>query len=93
VRLATQYTREERDRIVAGMRRHDIGTSDYFPCIHLQRHYREMFGYKPGDFPGAESVSARTIALPFHNALTAREVDFVAQTLDLMIARENIKHR
>ncbi|MFG0276304.1 MAG: DegT/DnrJ/EryC1/StrS family aminotransferase, partial [Phycisphaerales bacterium] len=90
-RLGPVYSRDERDRIVAGMRRHDIGCADYFPCIHLQGHYRELFGYKPGDFPIAESVSARTIALPFHNRLTTAEIDFVAQTLELMISRENIK--
>jgi len=91
VRLTTSYTREERDRIIAGMRRHDVGSSDYFPCIHLQPFYRELFGFKPGDFPIAESVSARTIALPFHNDLTERDIDFVAATLELMISRENIK--
>ncbi len=90
VRLATTYTREERDRLIAGLRRHDVGAADYFPCIHLQPFYRELFGYKPGDFPIAESVSARTLALPFHNHLTDREVEFVCQTLELMLMRENI---
>lgn len=91
VRLGPVYLREERDRIVAGMRRHDIGAADYFPCIHLQGHYREMFGHRPGDFPIAESVSARTLALPFHNRLTRAEIDYVAQTLELMISRESIR--
>jgi perosamine synthetase len=91
VRLAASYTREERDRLIAGLRRHDVGAADYFPCIHLQPFYRELFGYKPGDFPIAESVSARTLALPFHNHLSEREVEFVCQTLELMLMRENIK--
>jgi perosamine synthetase len=91
VRLGTTYTREERDRIIAGMRRHEVGAGDYFPCIHLQPFYREHGGHKVGDFPIAESVSNRTIALPFYNDLTARDVDFVASTLELMIGRENIR--
>ncbi len=91
VRLSATYTREERDRVIAGMRRHDVGAADYFPCIHLQPFYRELFGFKVGDFPIAESVSGRTIALPFHNHLSERDVDFVCQTLDLMLSRENIK--
>jgi perosamine synthetase len=91
VRLASDYTREERDRIIAGMRRHDVGAADYFPCIHLQPFYRERFGFKPGDFPIAESVSQRTIALPFYNDLTVKDIDMVVQTLSLMISRENIK--
>ncbi len=90
LRLSDRYTVDERDRIIAGLRRHEIGASNYFPCIHLQPFYRERFGFKPGDFPAAESVSARTIALPFHNGLTAAEQDIVAQTLSLMISRENL---
>ena len=91
VRLSASYTREERDRVIAGMRRHDVGAADYFPCIHLQPFYREQFGFKPGDFPIAESVSGRTIALPFYNHLSERDVDFVCQTLELMLTRENVK--
>ena len=90
VRLAHQYTSAERDRIIAGMHRHDIGAAAYFPCIHLQPFYRERFGCSEGDFPIAESVSDRTIALPFHNHLTLREIDLVCQTLKLMISRENL---
>lgn len=91
VRLATGYTGEERDRIIRSLRNHDVGAADYFPCIHLQPFYREKFGFQQGMFPIAESVSQRTIALPFHNRLTAREVDLVAQTLELMISRENLR--
>ena len=90
VRLATSYTRAERDRIIAGMRRHDVGAADYFPCIHLQPFYREQFGYGPGSYPIAESVAQRTIALPFFNQLSDREIDFVSQTLALMLDRENL---
>jgi perosamine synthetase len=91
VRLASPYTQEERDRVIQGMRRHDIGAADYFPCIHLQPFYRERFGFKVGDFPIAESVSHRTIALPFYNTMTPRDVDLVAQTLETMIGRENLR--
>ncbi len=91
VRLADTYTRGERDRIIEGLRRHEIGCADYFPCIHLQPFYQEQLGFKIGDFPVAESVSARTIALPFHNDLGPTDVDLVVQTLELMISRENIK--
>lgn len=90
VRLASGYTRVERDRIIAGMLRHEVGAKDYFPCIHLQPFYREKFGYSPGDFPISESVSTRTIALPFYNDLSEQDIDFVARTLQLMIERENL---
>tara|TARA_R110000868_G_scaffold241497_1_gene496152 strand:- start:142234 stop:143412 length:1179 start_codon:yes stop_codon:yes gene_type:complete len=92
-RLSTGYTREERDRVIQGLRMHDIGSSDYFPCIHQQPIYQQAFGYKEGAFPIAESVSGRTIALPFYGWMTDREVDMVVQTLELMISRENLSRR
>ena len=88
VRLATGWSRVERDRIIASLRRHDVGAADYFPCIHLQPFYRELFGYREGMFPIAEAVSQRTIALPFFTRMTERDVGFVVQTLELMIERE-----
>jgi perosamine synthetase len=91
VRLRPDYTGEERDRIIKGLRGHDIGAGDYFPCIHLQPFYQEMFGFRPGMFGICESVSQRTIALPFHNFLTQREVDLVCQTLELMVSRESLQ--
>jgi perosamine synthetase len=36
IRLNDQYTQIERDRIISGLRRHDIGAANYFPPIHLQ---------------------------------------------------------
>jgi perosamine synthetase len=91
VRLETGYTQEERDRVIAGLRNHDVGAADYFPCIHLQPFYREQFGFRPGMFPMAEAVSQRTIALPFYNDLSARDVEIVCATLDVMIGRENLR--
>jgi len=87
VRLTSDYSVDDRDRVIAGLHNHDIGAAPYFPCIHLQPHYRKKYGYAEGDFPIAESVSQRTIALPFHSSLGEREIDLVVQTLDLMINR------
>ncbi len=92
-RLSTSYTRLERDRIIQGLRMHDIGSSDYFPCIHQQPIYQQAFGYREGAYPIAESVSARTLALPFYGWMTTREVDLVVQTLEVMLTRENLTRR
>ncbi len=88
VRLSSEFTAENRDRILAGMRRHEVGVSNYFPPIHLQPFYMRQFGYSDGDFPITESVAQRTIALPFHTRLREREIDLVCQTLEVMIQRE-----
>ena len=86
-RLSDRFTADDRDEIIAGLRRHDVGASNYFPPIPLMPHFRKLYGYEPGDFPAAESVSHRTLALPFFTRLTEREVDLVCQTLELMMTR------
>ncbi|MEM1027118.1 MAG: DegT/DnrJ/EryC1/StrS family aminotransferase [Planctomycetota bacterium] len=93
VRLTADYGHVERDRIIQGMKRHEIGASNYFPCIHLQPFYRQQFGFKKGDFPIAESISERTLALPFFNRLEATQVELVCHTLKVMIQREQLLKR
>ncbi len=93
VRLSDLYSHTERDRIIAGMSRHEIGVGNYFPCIHLQPLYRQRFGYKKGTFPVAESVSQRTIALPFYNRLDEPQIDLIVHTLSVMIQRERLLKR
>ncbi|MHC4416006.1 MAG: DegT/DnrJ/EryC1/StrS family aminotransferase [Planctomycetota bacterium] len=93
VRLNDRFTADDRDFIINGLRRHEVGASNYFPPIPLLPFYRQQFGYKPGDFPIAESVSQRTVALPFFTRLTEREVDLVCQTLELMMARVTFRRK
>jgi len=87
VRLADRFAQRERDAVMAYLSSRGIGTNNYFSPVHLQKFYRAMFGYKPGDFPVTERIAARTLALPFHNRLTARDQDVVVEALKAAIAR------
>ncbi len=81
VQLAEKFGIEQRDRILREMTRQGIQVGNYFPPVHLQPFIAERYGHRPGDFPVAESVSRRTIALPFHNHLTQDEAAIVCGTL------------
>ncbi|MEO8099662.1 MAG: DegT/DnrJ/EryC1/StrS family aminotransferase [Acidobacteriota bacterium] len=81
VRLQPEFTREDRDQVLDAMRAEGIGCSNYFAPLHLQEFYREMFGFRRGDFPVTEHVSDRTIALPFFNTLTLDQIETVADSL------------
>ncbi|MFQ5413359.1 MAG: DegT/DnrJ/EryC1/StrS family aminotransferase [Phycisphaerae bacterium] len=81
VRLADAYDHGRRDGILNALRERGIGCGNYFEPIHLQPPYVERFGFRPGDFPVCENVAARTIALPFHHALTEADVDTVCCAL------------
>jgi len=81
VRLTEDFTQQQRDRILQQMTSAGIEVGNYFPPVHLMPFIAGPFGYKPGDFPAAESASRRTIALPFHNHLTQDQVATVCKTL------------
>jgi perosamine synthetase len=86
--LDSRFTREDRNGIISALANKGIETNDYFAPIHLQPFYREMFGYKRGDFPVTESVSDRTIALPFYNHLGETEIDYVCEQLKGELGRK-----
>ena len=81
VRLGDEFTRTDRDRILAKLTASGIGCSDYFAPIHLQPFYRERFGHRPGEHPICEALGDRVIALPFHHELREADVDFVCNKL------------
>jgi perosamine synthetase len=87
VRLADRFTVRQRDAVMAHLSARGIGTKNYFSPVHLQKFYREQFGYRPGDFPVTEKIAARTIALPFYNRLSPRDQDLVIETLKAALAR------
>jgi perosamine synthetase len=89
--LPVEYTREQRDWILARLVEKRIGCNNYFPPIHLQPFYRKTFGYREGDFPVTEMISKRTIALPFHNNLQKEEIDYVTDTFTGLLAVAGFK--
>ena len=74
VRLRRPAARRRRPRRGDRRRSRERGVASkaYLPCIHLMPHYRERFGYREGEFPVAEDVAARSLALPFFPEMTRR---------------------
>lgn len=93
VRLNDLFEPGDREDVMLGLREEGIGCNNYFPPIHLQKYMVERFGFRPGDFPVCEYVSARTLALPFYGSLTEAQVervcDVLEQTLEkILVARK-----
>ncbi len=77
VRLAAGI---DRDGVIAGLAARGIASKAYLPCIHLFPHLREL-GWREGQFPTAEDVSARSLALPFFAAMGEAQVARVCEAL------------
>ncbi|MCE9620318.1 MAG: DegT/DnrJ/EryC1/StrS aminotransferase family protein [Planctomycetes bacterium] len=87
IRLSDRFTKDDRDQIIDGMHRLDIGAADWWPCAALLPHVRKKTHHEPGDFPLAERLSHRTIALPFFESISESEIDDVCQTLKTLMSR------
>jgi len=85
VRLNGLFEPGDRDEIMMELRAEGIGCEGYFPPIHLQPYMVQQFGYKPGDFPVTEYVSARTLGLPFFTRMTTTQVSRVCDVLERVL--------
>jgi perosamine synthetase len=71
----------DRDAVIESLASNGIASRAYLPCIHLQAPYRERFGFEGGEFPIAERVAERSLALPFFTSMTESQVDRVCTAL------------
>ena len=79
VRLAAGV---DRDRVIAALAERGIPSRVYFPPLH-QQPYTHAFARLPaGGLPVTESIAPRTLALPFHGALTDAQIDEVGGALE-----------
>ena len=85
VRLSDRFTRDDRDEIIRGLHRHEIGAADYFQSIPSLPLFSTCS--QNHACPVSQSISMRTLALPFFTTMTKREVEIVSQTLELMLTR------
>lgn len=81
IKLAEKFSIDDRNLVIERLRESGIGCNAYFPPIHLQPFYQTYFGYRQGDFPVTESISARTVALPFYSNLSENQIDYVCTKL------------
>ena len=74
-------TGTDRDAVIAKLAEQGVASKAYLPCIHLLPPYRERFGFTGGEFPVAERVAERSLALPFFTSMTESQVDRVCTAL------------
>ncbi len=56
-------------------------TRPYFRPIHRQPYFRARFGFREGDFPIAEKLGGRSLALAFSGGMTGAEVEKMVAAL------------
>ena len=81
IRLNLDALTVERGDVIERLGQAGIGTSVHFIPLHLQPHYQQRYGYRPGDFPVSEAIFARSISLPIWPGMTNEQADRVSSTL------------
>lgn len=84
VRLRPELRQEHRDAVLQSLAARGIGCARYFAPIHLQPCYA---AWKSTALPVTEAEAARTLALPFFNALTGDQLDQVCEAVSRELRR------
>lgn len=73
---------KDRDRLENFLNDKGIGTNKHYPIpMHLQECYKDL-GYKKGDFPISEEISATELSLPMYYGMTDEEIDYVIDAVN-----------
>ncbi len=86
VRVDTERLGISRDEFILRLQEENIGIGLHFPAVHLQKYYREKYGFRRGMFPMAEWNSDRLFSLPLYPLLTREDQEDVAAALKRVIS-------
>ncbi len=70
-----------RNILMEKLQQKGISTRPGTHAIHMLGYYRERFGLRPDDFPGARDCDRFTMAIPLHNRMSAEDFHYVVATL------------
>lgn len=70
-----------RNDIMERLQKKGISTRPGTHAVHMLGYYRERYGLKPDDLPGARDCDRYTMAIPLHNRMSADDYDYVTSAL------------
>ena len=76
----------DRNTFMARLKEKNIGTGLHFRCAHLQKYYREAFGFAPGLLPATEYNSDHICSLPLFPDMLDSDVDDVVEAVREVLA-------
>lgn len=70
-----------RNRIMEILQEQGIATRPGTHAVHMLGYYRNRFGLRPDDFPGARDCDRNSLAIPLHNRMSPEDYAYVADAL------------
>jgi perosamine synthetase len=70
-----------RNQIMDLLQSKGVSTRPGTHAVHMLGFYREKFGFKADDFPGARDCDRYSVAIPLHNRMATEDYEYVVNTL------------
>jgi dTDP-4-amino-4,6-dideoxygalactose transaminase len=77
----------DRDAVLRALHAEGIGAAFHFVPLHDSPYAQERWGYRSGDLPVTERISASLLRLPFFAAMSDAELDAVAEATVKVVSR------
>jgi perosamine synthetase len=77
IRLKLEALTAGRAEIFRALRGENLGVNVHYVPVHQHPYYRELFGYRGGEYPIAEDAYERLVSLPMFHAMTDQDVEDV----------------
>lgn len=82
---------DKRREFVRRLKARGIGVSINYIPVHLQKFFRQEFGFRKGAFPIAEAIGASTVSLPLYPKLTFKEQGLVVKAVRELAGELNFR--
>ena len=87
IKLNLESLTVDRNSFIDELKKRGIGTSVHFIPLHIHPYYRDLYGYKPEDFPVAYDMYKRIISLPIYPKMTDGDVERVIEAVLNVISK------
>ena len=74
IRFDLDHLKTDRGQLFRALRAENIGVNVHYIPVHLHPYYRDHFGYRGGEYPGAEGAYDRLISLPMFHGMSDEDV-------------------
>jgi perosamine synthetase len=70
-----------RNDLMRQLEQQGIATRPGTHAVHMLAYYRQRFGLRADDFPGARDCAEQSMAIPLHNRMSAEDYHYVVERL------------
>jgi dTDP-4-amino-4,6-dideoxygalactose transaminase len=89
LRLNLDRMSMDRGEFIDALKKRNVGTSVHFILLHIHPYYRDMYGYRPEDFPVAYGEYQREVSIPIYSKMTDRDVGNVIEAVTDVLGGSN----